>query len=140
MKIDIRLDGIKHSLIETDKPRPISQLLKGTGIDREQVLSYKIMHREYVNEDYVPDGDTLVNCITARHPEGYRIYQDSAIFIMAKALQTLLGEAHALVAEHSIGDGLFCEVFNSERFSEEDCARLKTEMLRIIASDLPGSM
>ncbi|MDD4805155.1 MAG: nucleoside kinase [Candidatus Cloacimonetes bacterium] len=137
MKIDIRLDGIKHSLIETDKPRPISQLLKGTGIDREQILSYKIMHREYVNEDYVPDGDTLVNCITARHPEGYRIYQDSAIFIMAKALQTLLGEAHALVAEHSIGDGLFCEVFNSERFSEEDCARLKTEMLRIIASDLP---
>ncbi|HQQ67748.1 MAG TPA: nucleoside kinase, partial [Candidatus Cloacimonadota bacterium] len=62
MKIDIRLDGHKHSLIETDEPRPISQLLKGTGIDREQVLSYKIMHQEYVNEDYVPDGDTLVNC------------------------------------------------------------------------------
>lgn len=137
MKIDIRLDGHKHCLIELDKPRPISHILKGTGIDREQVLSYKINHREYVNEDYLPEGETLVNCITARHPEGYRIYQDSAIFIMGKALHTLLGDAHSLVAEHSIGDGVFCEVFNAERFTAEDCARLKSEMLRIIETDLP---
>ena len=137
MKIDIRLDGIRHSLIEMDKARPISHIIKGTGIDREQVLSYKINHREYVNEDYQPEGETLINCITARHPEGYRIYQDTAIFIMAKALHTLLGEAHSMVAEHSIGDGVFCEVFNSEHFTEEDCSRLKSEMQRIIASDLP---
>jgi len=137
MKIDIRLDGQKHSLIEMDQPRTISHILKGTGIDIQQVLSYKINHREYVNEDYVPQGETLVNCITARHPEGYRIYQDSAIFITAKALHTLLGEAHSMVAEHSIGDGVFCEVFNATSFTEEDCARLKAEMLRIIESDLP---
>lgn len=137
MKIDIRLDGNKHSLITLDKPRPISQALKGTGIDRERVLSYKINHQEYVNEDYLPEGNTLVNCITSQHPEGSRIYQDSAIFILAKALHTLLGDNHSLVAEHSIGDGVFCEVFNAEPFSLEDCARVKAEMLRIIESDLP---
>lgn len=137
MKIDIRLDGHKHSLVELDKARPIAQILKGSGIDRSLVLSYKINHTEYVNEDYLPSGDTLVNCITSRHPEGYRIYQDTAIFIMAKALHTLLGDAHSLVAEHSIADGVFCEVFNVERFSKDDCERLKAEMQRIIISDLP---
>ena len=65
MKIDIRKDGEKHSLIESDEPKAISLLLKGTGINRSEVLSYKINHRKYVNEDYVPDGDSLVNCITA---------------------------------------------------------------------------
>lgn len=137
MKIDLRLDGHKHSVIELEKARPISQILKGSGIDRDQILSYKINHTEYVNEDYLPSGDTLVNCITLRHPEGYRIYQDTAIFIMAKALYTLLGDAHSLVAEHSIGDGVFCEVFNTEKFSRDDCERLTQEMNRIILSDLP---
>ncbi|MDD4309875.1 MAG: nucleoside kinase, partial [Candidatus Cloacimonetes bacterium] len=137
MIIDIRSDGIKHSLIELEKPRSIAQILKGTDIDCSQVLSYKINHREYVNEDYIPDRETLVNCITYKHPEGNRIYQDSAIFIMAKALHTLMGNEHALVIEHSIGDGIFCEIFDAERWSEQDCARLKEEMMRIVESDLP---
>lgn len=137
MKIDIRLDGIKHTTIELEKPRSIAQILKGTDINRDLILSYKINHTEYVNEDYCPENDTLVNCITAHHPEGYRIYQDSVIFIMCKALNSMMGNTHSLVAEHSIGDGVFCEVFNTERFTEEDCSRLQTEMHRIIESDIP---
>ncbi|MCK9557924.1 MAG: nucleoside kinase [Candidatus Cloacimonetes bacterium] len=137
MKIDIRKDGHKHSLIELEKARPISQIIKGSGIDRNQVLSYKINHTEYVNEDYLPSGDTLVNCVTVNHPEGYRIYQDTAIFILAKALHTLLGVNHSLVAEHSIADGVFCEIFNSEKFSRDDVQRLKAAMHNIIESDLP---
>lgn len=137
MKIDIRLDGIKHTTIELEKPRSIAQILKGTDINRDLILSYKINHTEYVNEDYCPENDTLVNCITAHHPEGYRIYQDSVIFIMSKALNSMMGNTHSLVAEHSIGDGVFCEVFNTERFTEEDCSRLQTEMHRIIESDIP---
>lgn len=137
MKIDIRLDGIKHTTIELEKPRSIAQILKGTDINRDLILSYKINHTEYVNEDYCTENDTLVNCITAHHPEGYRIYQDSVIFIMCKALNSMMGNTHSLVAEHSIGDGVFCEVFNTERFTEEDCSRLQTEMHRIIESDIP---
>lgn len=137
MIIDIRLNGTKHSLIELEKAMAIRKIIKGTDIDRDKVLSYKINHREYVNEDYVPEADTLVNCITILHPEGNRIYQDSAIFIMGKAIYNMLGNEHAMVVEHSIGDGVYCEVFNTERFTEQDCARLKQEMLQIVQSDLP---
>jgi uridine kinase len=49
----------------------------------------------------------------------------------------MMGNTHSLVAEHSIGDGVFCEVFNTERFTEEDCSRLQTEMPRLIESDIP---
>ncbi|MDY0151113.1 MAG: nucleoside kinase [Candidatus Cloacimonas sp.] len=137
MIIDVRLNGIKHGLVELDKPRSIAQIIKGTTIDRNIVLSYKINHREYVNEDYLPDRETLINCITYDHPEGNRIYQDSAIFIMAKAMHTLMGNEHSLVVEHSIGDGVFCELFNAERITEQDCARFKQEMQNIVAADLP---
>lgn len=137
MKIDIRLDGRKHSLIDISKTQSISQALKGSTIDRDLILSYKINHTEYVNEDYLLSSDTLVNCITARHPEGNRIYQDTAIFLLAKAMYAMLGDTHSMVAEHSIGDGVFCEVFNTERFTEEDCSRVAQHMRTIIQSDLP---
>ena len=69
MKIDIRLDGHKHSLIDLTETQSIAQILKETQIDRSQVLSYKINHTEYVNEDYRLTEDTLVDCITARDTE-----------------------------------------------------------------------
>jgi len=137
MIIDIRLNGAKNSLLELERPQSIRKIISGTNIEQKSILSYKINHREYVNEDYIPEADTLVNCITILHPEGNRIYQDSAIFIMAKALYTMMGNEHSVVVEHSIGDGVYCEVFNTERFTEQDCARLKVEMLQIVNSDLP---
>ena len=137
MNLDVRLNGIKHSLIELENPAQIKNIIHDTDINPKDVLSYKLNHQIYVNDEYLIEHDNLINCITYDHPEGYRIYQDSIIFIMAKAMYKLLGHNHNLVVEHSIGDGVFCEVFNADRFTEQDCAGLSAEMLEIIASDLP---
>jgi uridine kinase len=137
MKIEIRLDGHEHGVFETDNAMPISQIIKRVNLDKSLILSYKINHAYYVNEEYVLDRDSMINCITAKHPEGYRIYQDTAIFILAKAMHTILGDSHSLAVEHSIGDGVYCEVFNTEVFTAEDTIRVKQEMQRTIDSDLP---
>ncbi|MCB5233653.1 MAG: nucleoside kinase [Candidatus Cloacimonetes bacterium] len=137
MKIEIRLDGHDHGVFEADSAMPISQIIKRVNLDKSLILSYKINHAYYVNEEYVLDRDSMINCITAKHPEGYRIYQDTAIFILAKAMHTILGDSHSLAVEHSIGDGVYCEVFNTEVFTAEDTIRVKQEMQRTIDSDLP---
>lgn len=137
MNLDIRLNGIKHSILELENPALIKNIIPETGIKPQDVLSYKLNHQLYVNDEYLIEHDNLINCITYDHPEGYRIYQDSTIFIMAKAMYKLLGHNHNLVVEHSIGDGVYCEVFNADRFTEQDCARLNTEMNAIVASDIP---
>ncbi len=137
MTIDLRLNGLKHSIIESDKAIQINQLMKQTDIDPKSVLSYKLNHSLYVNDEYLLTHDNLVDCISWQHPEGARIYQDSAIFIMSKALYTLLGNQHSLVVEHSVGDGVFCEVFNAQQFTEEDCARLAAEMRTIVEANMP---
>ncbi|HNV62344.1 MAG TPA: nucleoside kinase, partial [Candidatus Cloacimonas acidaminovorans] len=137
MILDIRINGIKHTLLKLDRPCSLADIMKRTNIDQSSILAIKINHREYVNEDYIPDRETLIDFITYLHPEGYRIYQDSVIFIMAKALHTLMGTAHSLVVEHSIADGVFCEVFNTQNFTEADCSCLKTAMQNIVDSDLP---
>jgi uridine kinase len=137
MIIDLRLDGNKHSLIELESALPIRDILKKTDIPASQVLSYKIDHVQYVNDEYIPQQNTMVDCITFNHPEGSRIYHDSVIFILSKSVNSLLGGANSLVVEHSIGDGVFCEVFGAQVWTEQDCVRVKEEMLRIVASDLP---
>ncbi|PKN80961.1 MAG: nucleoside kinase [Candidatus Cloacimonetes bacterium HGW-Cloacimonetes-1] len=137
MKIDIRLNGIKTEVIETEDPISIQKVLQDTDIDSSSILSYKINHTLYVNDEYTLDRDTLVNCITYNHPEGYRIYQDATIFIMSKAMYSIFGREHSVVVEHSIGDGVFCELFNAQSLSEQDCARIKQEMLTIVENDIP---
>lgn len=137
MTIDIRLNGIKHSIIELEQARTVREVVAQTDINADTVLSYKIDHVQYVNDEYLLHGNSMLNAITYNHHEGYRIYQDTAIFILAKAFYTLLGNQHSLVVEHSIGDGVFCEVFNAERFTEQDCARVKAEMQKIVANDIP---
>lgn len=137
MKIDIRLNGNPHLIVELEQPKSISSIVKESGIDALSVLSYKIDHTQYVNDEYLLTQSTMVNCITYNHPEGYRIYQDSCIFILAKAMYSMLGNQHSLVIEHSIGDGVFCEVFGTDKFTEQDCAQVAKEMRSIVNANLP---
>ncbi|MBP7205193.1 MAG: nucleoside kinase [Candidatus Cloacimonetes bacterium] len=137
MTIDLRFDGSRHSQIELETKKPIHEILKSTDIPAQRILSYKIDHVQYVNDEYIPTQNTLVDCISYNHPEGSRIYHDSVIFILAKAVNSILGSGHTLVVEHSIGDGVFCEVFGTQSWTENDCQRVKEEMGKIVASDLP---
>lgn len=137
MKIDFRLNGIKHSVIVLEDPLTIKELVHQAGIENKYILSYKLNHSLYVNDEYLLEHDTMVDAISWQHPEGLRIYQDSAIFVMAKALYNLLGTQHNLVVEHSVGDGVFCEVFNCQAWTEADCSRLTREMRAIVEANLP---
>ncbi len=137
MIIDLRLNGTKLSLIELETTKPIREIIRDTDINAETVLSYKIDHVQYVNDEYIPPQNTMVDCITFNHPEGSRIYHDSVIFILAKAVHSILGDQHSLVVEHSIGDGVFCEIFGTQRWTEQDCENVKLEMRKIVENDLP---
>lgn len=137
MIIDLRLNGIRHSKIELEDQRSIAELIAGTDINPRSVLSYKINHTQYVNDEYQLQHSTLVNCITFHHPQGYRIYQDSAIFILGKAIYSLFGDECGLVVEHSVGDGVYGEIKGAADFTAADCERIKEEMAKIVAADLP---
>ncbi len=137
MKIELRIDSSPFQVFETEEPVTIQDIMKNVPELACPVLSYKINHSHYVNDEYLLDRDTLVDGITFLHPEGYRIYQDSALFILAKALYSIFGSEHDLVAEHSIGDGVFCELFGVETFTEQDCQRISDEMRKIVQSEIP---
>jgi len=137
MKIELRIDSNPFQDFELDEPTTIQEIMKSVPELPCPVLSYKINHSQYVNDEYLLDRETLVDGITFLHPEGYRIYQDSALFILAKAMHNIYGNDHSLVAEHSISDGIFCEVFGVETLTDEDCVNISDEMQKIVDSAIP---
>jgi uridine kinase len=137
MKIELKIDGNPCRDIETDSPVTIQEIMKDCTTLKCPVLSYKINRNLYVNEEYLIEQSCLVDGITFLHPEGYRIYQDSALFLLAKAMYTIFGTGHELIAEHSISDGVYCEVTGLQSFSEDDCKRVQAEMCRIVENAVP---
>ncbi len=132
MKIEVRIDDEFCCNYETEVPITIGELFTKVEIPQCEALCYKLNQVKYVADDFLITDNSMINCISYMHPEGYRIYQDSTIFVMAKAFHNLFPAPIKLVIEHSIGDGIYCEVFGKERFTEMDAVALKNEMLRII--------
>jgi len=137
MKIELKIDSNPYQDFEFDEPTTIQEIMKSVKQLPCPVLSYKINHNLYVNEEYELDRDALVDGISFLHPEGYRIYQDSALFVLSKAMYSIFGREHSLVAEHSISDGVYCEVFGVDKFTEEDCIRISAEMNKVVDNAIP---
>ncbi|HNW99893.1 MAG TPA: nucleoside kinase [Candidatus Cloacimonadota bacterium] len=137
MKIEISVDDQFSCNYESETPITVSELFSKIDVPNCDSLCYKLNQSKFVPIDFLIADNASINCISYRHPEGYRIYQDSTIFIMAKAFYNLFPSPVKLVIEHSIGDGIYCEVFGKERFTEVDTNALKTEMQRIVQMGTP---
>ena len=69
------------------------------------------------------------------HPDGRRTYMRSLAFVLQRAVRSLMPEK-ILKINHSLPSGMYCKL-KGERISDEDILRLRDEMRRLIAADLP---
>ncbi len=69
------------------------------------------------------------------HPEGRRCYLRSLSFLLQRAVRNLFPEK-TLKINHSLPSGYYCK-FRGEHVADEDIMRLREEMRRLVALDLP---
>lgn len=87
-----------------------------------------------------------IEFIGYNHPDGQRTYRRSLCFVLQNAIRALFPDK-VLVIDHSLPSGLYCEICKIKRKddgrhdiyfpTDNDLDRIKDEMKRIIASDLP---
>ncbi len=84
------------------------------------------------------DGDT-VEFVTMGTQNGIRTYQRGIILVFMKALYKVLGAGglEKVRIEHTIGNGIYGELEGDVTVSTEMLARVKQEMERIVAADIP---
>lgn len=79
---------------------------------------------------------TLPELLDMSHPQGFRMYQRSAILIMLKALEDIAPTAQLTVV-HSISNGIFTRISGIQTIGREFLMRLRSRMKELIAEDLP---
>ena len=77
--------------------------------------------------------------ITAADTAGYLAYQRSAVFLMMKAFQDVVGKDHLknLTVCFSVENGLYVEVEGEVTLSQKLLNQAKEEMERLVKLDLP---
>ncbi len=136
IKVELQKDDIYVKTVEIDSPMSIKEVVNGYIPEYHDILSFKVNNECYHNDTYEITADCLINSVTYKHLEGKRIYQDSVIFLMTKAFYNLFLNKFKVVVEHSIDDGVFCEVFGDLEFTEKDVLNIKQEMLRTVERQL----
>ena len=83
--------------------------------------------------------DCQMEFITAADTAGYLAYQRSAVFLMMKAFQDVVGRENVknITVCFSVENGLYVEVEGGVTLSQELLDRVKAEMKRLSEQDLP---
>ena len=84
------------------------------------------------------DGDT-VEFVTVKSETGNKTYRRGMVLVFLKAVYTVLGSKglEKVRIEHSIGKGIYGEFEGKAQPTAENLAKIKAEMERLVAADLP---
>jgi uridine kinase len=135
-QIELRFDGKHYVTIAVDTPTTVEEIVGKELIAQKKVIAVTV-NTVFQPLQFIPEDTAQIDCITMNSEYGFRIYQDTATFIMMKAFHRLFDRQYILEMEHSVDDGVYAEVFNDYTLSDEDILRLGDEMQRIIDADLP---
>ena len=135
-KVELKINGEHNKTLALAKPASIKKIIEDIDIESRQIMTCKIDYEYAKLSDMISDNVRL-DCVCTNSSEGYLIYQNTLIFVMVKAFYNLFTQNLKFVIEHSIGSGVFGEVFEGYQITTEDVQKLKTEMQKIISLKLP---
>lgn len=120
--------------IEFKKGLSVCDVCDNFQLDKQEIISARY-NNFFLSTGIIPDEGKL-QLVTVNSSMGNNIRQNTTIFIMLKAFYNCFNGNAKIVVEHSVGDGVFCEVFSDKVFSPEQMEELKNEMDRIIEADM----
>lgn len=85
---------------------------------------------------YNIDQDATVEFLDMTSYDGMKIYRRTLIFLFIKACKDVLKDCKVHIA-HSLGDGLYCEVFTESGLSEDDVIKIEDRMHDLQEKDIP---
>ncbi|HPR16938.1 MAG TPA: nucleoside kinase [Candidatus Cloacimonadota bacterium] len=134
-KVELKINGDHIQTVEFAEPVMTKDIVTNDVIKEKKIIAYKL-DGNYINSDTIMSEDCRLDCVSLFATEGYAIYQDTAIMVLCKAFFNVISKEKKLVIEHSIGDGVFCEVMGYT-FTQEDVEKLVREMQNIIDRAIP---
>lgn len=97
-----------------------------------------LANNDMVSLSFPIEVDSKIQMLTLADSHGWRIYRNSAAFLLAKATHDVFPEAK-LYIEHSLGDGYFCnfEMKGEMGISKKQIKQIEERMHQLVEADLP---
>jgi len=132
--IKVTADGKEFQVEEGTR---VVDFINANGITHETPILGAIVNNEEKTLRYKLIEDCNIKFIDYNDAEGEDIYRRSLLFLFIKVCEEFYPEANVVV-EHSINQGVFCELRNCpEIINEEMKVRIDTRMRELVTQKIP---
>lgn len=135
--ISLNINGqIKKYPLNDKKEIRLSEIAKDFENDYSGYISLAIVNNELKELTTYIDEDSDIEFLDTKTPDGLRVYTRTLnlVFIMAC---TCLFKDSRVVIEHSLSNGVYCEIQLDRKLTDEDISNIRQKMDKIIAKDYP---
>lgn len=129
--LDLIIDGEKYSF---PKGMELAEIYSKTDLPNNRFVA-GVVDNELVRLDYIPENDIEITTISRGEELGNRIYRRSLFLLLAKAVYELFPDSR-LKIEHSLSNGIYCELFKGEPLTRHDLKKIKIKMNKYVEQDL----
>lgn len=115
----------------------VGQLLKRKADEHGRRYLGALVNNQVVTLEFVMEVDSDVKFLTFADPCGWRIYRDTASFLLGLAVGELFPAARFAI-EHSQGTGFYCDFALGDQpgISAEQLTAIETRLRALVAADL----
>jgi uridine kinase len=132
--MNITIKGIGEKIV--DGPANLLELAKSHEHNFSSPIVAAIVNGNLRELTYPLDEDSTVEFMDMSTEVGMKIYLRSLVFLFVKACYDVIPDCRVHV-EHSLGDGLYCEIIRREPISEEDVECIENRMRQLVEQDIP---
>ncbi|MDO5011008.1 nucleoside kinase [Intestinibacter bartlettii] len=112
----------------------LSDVAKDFEDDYSGYISLAVVNNELKELTTYIKEDSDVTFLDTKNPDGLRVYTRTLNLVFIMACKCLFKDSKVLI-EHSLSNGVYCEIHLGRPITEEEVAQIKEKMDKIIAKD-----
>ena len=134
--VNLNIDGCKKTYDlknNTDGIR-LSDIAKDFENNYSGYISLAVVNNDVQELNTYIKEDSDIKFLDTKNPDGLRVYTRTLNLVFIMACKCLFKDSRVVI-EHSLSNGVYCEIYLGKDITEEDIAKIKDKMDKIIAKD-----
>lgn len=134
--VNLNIDGRKKTYDlknNTDGIR-LSDIAKDFENNYSGYISLAVVNNDVQELNTYIKEDSDIKFLDTKNPDGLRVYTRTLNLVFIMACKCLFKDSRVVI-EHSLSNGVYCEIYLGRDITEEDISKIKDKMDKIIAKD-----
>lgn len=134
--VNLNIDGCKKTYDlknNTDGIR-LSDIAKDFENNYSGYISLAVVNNDVQELNTYIKEDSDIKFLDTKNPDGLRVYTRTLNLVFIMACKCLFKDSRVVI-EHSLSNGVYCEIYLGRDITEEDIFKIKDKMDKIIAKD-----